>query len=257
MSFNVSIRSTSVCERMSDITHDSWVNEEQLVVDHLAEVTSKWDGIDDKIWGKLVVMRRGWRVAKAWLRCEEIVLDTSAASFTGSRLGLAGLGLQKSLLHRTGGGCRLAMDGGGNIAVERAGGAGLGPAVQLFSMARFQRAVWREERRARPDWDRLARQAVIPVSLVERAGVDLLHQPLWCFVINIVALDLIRSRQHRTQEMTQAERGTPEYENLEETQLQAIIEKESDLLNKIEKGMFFGHPQSWHTYNPLTQSKLI
>lgn len=44
-------------------------------------------GMDDEIWGKIVVMERCRRVAKAYLRKTTIIVDGSEEEFDGKTLG--------------------------------------------------------------------------------------------------------------------------------------------------------------------------
>ena len=47
---------------------DIWFSPSQLFKDHVEEIQGKWDSIEDDIWGKVIVMERNRRVAKAYIR---------------------------------------------------------------------------------------------------------------------------------------------------------------------------------------------
>ncbi|VDM38231.1 unnamed protein product [Toxocara canis] len=68
---------------------DVWYNMERFQLDHISEVITKLEEgeIDDEIWGKIIVMERGRRVAKAYLRKTTIIVDGGAEEFDGQTLG--------------------------------------------------------------------------------------------------------------------------------------------------------------------------
>ena len=53
--------------------------------DHLAEVLSKWDSIDDEIWAKVIVLERNRRIAKAYARAPVLSVNGSEEGFDGFR----------------------------------------------------------------------------------------------------------------------------------------------------------------------------
>ncbi len=57
--------------------------------DHIHEVLEKLaaGAIDDEIWGKIVVMERCKRVAKAYLRKTTIIVDGGVEEFDGKTIG--------------------------------------------------------------------------------------------------------------------------------------------------------------------------
>ena len=58
--------------------------------DHLHEVLSKWESIDDEIWAKIIVLERNRRVAKAYARAPVLTVNGTDDGFDGFRIGLAG-----------------------------------------------------------------------------------------------------------------------------------------------------------------------
>lgn len=65
--------------------------------------------------------------------------------------------------------------------------------LQLFDMKKFQQNVSRELRRAYPDRRRLECQCLSAVAFV-RSEQDLLDCPIWILVINVVAMDMLKSK---------------------------------------------------------------
>lgn len=59
--------------------------DESLFKDNLTEVQRKLDEIDPDVWGKLIVMERNYRTAKAYLRHQTIYVDGSETQFDGIR----------------------------------------------------------------------------------------------------------------------------------------------------------------------------
>uniref|UniRef100_A0A914S6I2 Uncharacterized protein n=1 Tax=Parascaris equorum TaxID=6256 RepID=A0A914S6I2_PAREQ len=57
----------------------------RLSPDNIAEVNRKLANIEEQIWGKIIVMERNVRTAKAYLRSRIIAIDGSYAEFDGLR----------------------------------------------------------------------------------------------------------------------------------------------------------------------------
>lgn len=53
--------------------------------DNVAEVYRKLPNIEEQIWGKLIVMERNIRSAKAYLRSRIVAIDGSRTEFDGLR----------------------------------------------------------------------------------------------------------------------------------------------------------------------------
>mgnify|MGYP002785436527 CR=1 FL=1 len=53
--------------------------------DHIQEVLTKWESIDDEIWAKIIIMERNRRVAKAYARAPVITVNGSLHGFDGYR----------------------------------------------------------------------------------------------------------------------------------------------------------------------------
>ncbi|CAG9581708.1 unnamed protein product [Danaus chrysippus] len=64
---------------------------------------------------------------------------------------------------------------------------------KLFDMKKFQSNVNRELRRAYPDRRRLETQCLSAVAFV-KSDSELLECPIWVLVINVVAMDMLKSK---------------------------------------------------------------
>ena len=65
--------------------------------------------------------------------------------------------------------------------------------LQLFDMKKFQANVSRELRRAYPDRRRLECQCLSALAFV-KAEQDILECPIWVLIINVVAMDMLKSK---------------------------------------------------------------
>lgn len=65
--------------------------------------------------------------------------------------------------------------------------------VKLFDMKKFQNSISKELRSSYPDRRRLENQCINIIAFVKDAN-DVLNLPVWCMVINIVALDMLKSK---------------------------------------------------------------
>uniref|UniRef100_A0A8R1TQ80 MH2 domain-containing protein n=1 Tax=Onchocerca volvulus TaxID=6282 RepID=A0A8R1TQ80_ONCVO len=66
----------------------SWNDIDSFERDNIMEVYRKLSNIEEQIWGKLIVMERNIRSAKAYLRSRIITIDGSETEFDGLRIGL-------------------------------------------------------------------------------------------------------------------------------------------------------------------------
>lgn len=65
--------------------------------------------------------------------------------------------------------------------------------VKLFDMKKFQSNINRELRQAYPDRRRLETQCLSAVAFVKSES-DVLDCPIWVLVINVVAMDMLKSK---------------------------------------------------------------
>ncbi|KAE9549819.1 hypothetical protein FO519_006970 [Halicephalobus sp. NKZ332] len=104
-------------------SEDMWYDAERFQLDHINEVLTKLnDGsLDDEIWGKIVVMERFKRIAKAYLRKTTIIVDGGDEEFDGKALGFNYFSnpmrdeYTRELRSKIGDGVIIKMDNQGNI----------------------------------------------------------------------------------------------------------------------------------------------
>ena len=65
--------------------------------------------------------------------------------------------------------------------------------VKLFDMKKFQQNVSREMKRSYPDRRRLECQCISTIAFVRNEG-DILDCPCWIMLINVVAMDMLKSK---------------------------------------------------------------
>jgi len=203
---------------------DIWFNKDKLYKEHISEVLGKWQSIDDEIWAKIIVLERNRRVAKAYARAPVLTVNGSDDGFDGFRIGLAGFEnpmrdkQTEEVKRAIGQGCKIKMDDSGNILVKRIakekvyvkqtseenaiasdilkipnGSLEAEKPVKLFDMKKFQQNVSREMRRAYPDRRKLECQCISAIAFV-RNEQDILDSPCWIMLINIVAMDMLKSK---------------------------------------------------------------
>ena len=152
-------------------------------------------------------------------------MNGSDDGFDGFRIGLAGFDnpmrdpRTEEVKKLIGQGCKIKMDDSGNILVKRIAksnvyvktassednavsseilklpNAALEPEkpVKLFDMKKFQQNVSREMKRSYPDRRKLETQCVSTVAFVRNEG-DILDCPCWIMLINVVAMDMLKSK---------------------------------------------------------------
>ncbi|XP_042242340.1 uncharacterized protein LOC121879685 isoform X2 [Homarus americanus] len=203
---------------------DAWYKVDKLFKDHIQEVLMKWEQIDDEIWSKVIVLERNRRVAKAYARAPVLTVNGSDDGFDGYRIGLCGFEnpmrdpRTEEIRRHIGHGVKVKMDDQGNILIKRVSKAGVyvkmgsddnaisneilklpncgletEKPVMLFDMNKFQQNVKREMRRQYPDRSKLETQCVCVIAFVKNEP-DLLDCPIWVMIINIVAMDMLKSK---------------------------------------------------------------
>ncbi|XP_018789921.1 PREDICTED: uncharacterized protein LOC108969580 [Bactrocera latifrons] len=206
---------------------DVWYNKEKLFRDHINEVLSKWEQIDDEIWAKVIVFEKNRRVAKAYARSSVITINGGKNGFDGVRIGLSGFenpmrdADTKLVKKSVGEGFKIKMDDIGNILIKRYGKSNVfvhntsmvneetviggdilqmpnmgltpGTSAKLFDMRKYTTNINREFSRSYPESRRLERQCLSAISLV-KSNNNLINNPLWILVINIVAIDMLKNR---------------------------------------------------------------
>ncbi|XP_037301986.1 uncharacterized protein LOC119192261 [Manduca sexta] len=207
---------------------DVWYQKDKLYKEHIQEVLDKWTQIDDEIWAKVIVFEKNRRVAKAYARAPVLTINGSDDGFDGMRIGLCGFDNphrdQKTdeLKRHIGQGVKIKMDDAGNILIRRYSKSSvfvkstaatsneetaIGQDIlklpgysleqekifKLFDMKKFQSNVNRELRRAYPDRRRLETQCLSAIAFVKSES-ELLDCPIWVLVINVVAMDMLKSK---------------------------------------------------------------
>jgi len=203
---------------------DVWYKKEKLYSDHIREVLSKWDSIDDEIWAKIIVFERNRRVAKAYARVGVLTIHGSDVGFDGSKIGLSGFDnpLRDPKIDEAkryiGGGVKVKMDNEGNMMVKRLAKSNVyvryatgenavgsdilklpqaaleaNKGLALFDLKKFHQNVNRELKRQYPDRTRLETQCMTSLAFVKNDD-DLLNCPCWVLIINIVALDMLKGK---------------------------------------------------------------
>jgi hypothetical protein len=86
--------------------------------------------------------------------------------------------------------------------------------VKLFDIKKFQANITRELRSSYPNRAKLENQCIVGVGFVKDAE-NVLELPVWCMLINIVALDMLRSRLppnlFRNQELNGYAQNVPKF----------------------------------------------
>ncbi|XP_017959467.1 uncharacterized protein LOC108653477 [Drosophila navojoa] len=207
---------------------DVWYQKDKLYKEHIQEVLDKWTQIDDEIWAKVIVFERNRRVAKAYARAPVLTINGSDDGFDGMRIGLCGFDnpmrdqKTEEMKRVIGQGVKIKMDDAGNILVRRYAKSNVfvkstastpneetsigaeilklpnqalesEKIVKLFDMKKFQSNVNRELRRAYPDRRRLETQCLSALAFVKSEN-DILECPIWVLIVNVVAMDMLKSK---------------------------------------------------------------
>jgi len=255
---------------------DIWYDEELLMDDHIAGVLDKWNQIDDEIWAKIILMEKNRRVAKAFVRSPLLTINGGDSGFDGEVVGLAGFDNtlrdsdSEKILQMVGDGCKLQMDEGGNVLIKRisreniycrnnTGTSNLKELEhdkphKLFDMRKFQHNIAKEMRKENSDWDKVRQQAISSLAFVSSC-TEVLDQPVWALVINIVALDLLRSRLDSVDKVALAHQDVAKEIKIDDVQesnerdryfsgLKARVPP--FVVEGLTEKQFLGHPISWH-----------
>jgi len=211
-------------ENFPEEEDDVWHMKEKLYKDHIQEVLDKWHQIDDEIWAKLIVMERNRRVAKAYARAIPIQINGSDDGFDGFRIGLNGFdnpmrdNKTEEAKRQIGEGAKVRMDDKGNVHIKRVsksniyvkntqdenaigsdilklpqGALEFSKGFLLFDMKKFQQNVSRELKRAYPDRRKLEMQCITAIAFAKN-DFELLNCPCWVMIVNIVAMDMLKSK---------------------------------------------------------------
>ncbi|CAD6189093.1 unnamed protein product [Caenorhabditis auriculariae] len=225
-------RSSLVHGTQTSPNSDTWYDTDAFLLDQVKEVLDKLSegSIDDEIWGKIVVMERCKRVAKAYLRKTTVIIDGSEDEFDGKTLGFNHFDNStrdehiQEIRSKIADGVILKMDFQGNIKgmargatpvvcqgwkdtrsncisdrlVRLQGKLNHGvsedeKAYKMFDMRKFKNALERELQEEAPDARTLLLKTCVRVALV-KDGPDMNRTPCWFAVVNLVALDMVKEK---------------------------------------------------------------
>uniref|UniRef100_A0A915PTN1 MH2 domain-containing protein n=1 Tax=Setaria digitata TaxID=48799 RepID=A0A915PTN1_9BILA len=214
---------------------ERWYTVEQFERDHVVEILEKLEegSLDDEIWGKIILMEKCRRLAKAYLRRTTVIIDGSSDEYDGITLGFNHFENYDNddIRHKIGDGVIVKVDENGNI---KAMARGLAPVIvqgwneptskciseqlitqkgrlktikdrlkgitdqqrieKIFDMRLFNLAIERELNEPEPNTPELLLKTCIRVSLVKDAATNALKTPCWFMIINLVALDVLRTK---------------------------------------------------------------
>ncbi|CAB3410345.1 unnamed protein product [Caenorhabditis bovis] len=225
-------RSSLVHGTKTNPNSDTWYDTDAFLLDQVKEVLNKLnDGsIDDEIWGKIVIMERCKRVAKAYLRKTTVIIDGSEDEFDGKTLGFNHFEnstrdeYTQEIRAKINDGVILKMDYQGNIKGMARGATPIicqgwkdtrtncisdrlvrlhgklnhgasedEKAYKVFDMRKFKHSLEREIHDGNPDAKALLLKTCVRIALV-KDGADMARTPCWFAVVNLVALDMLKEK---------------------------------------------------------------
>ncbi|NP_001360676.1 MH2 domain-containing protein [Caenorhabditis elegans] len=225
-------RSSLVHGTQTNPNSDTWYDTDAFLLDQVKEVLNKLNegSIDDEIWGKIVIMERCKRVAKAYLRKTTVIIDGSEDEFDGKTLGFNHFenptrdDHTKEIRAKIADGVILKMDYQGNIKGMARGATPIvcqgwkeprnncisdrlvrlhgklnhgamedEKAYKVFDMRKFKHSLERELHDGTPDARNLLLKTCMRVALV-KDGADMNRTPCWFAIVNLVALDMIKEK---------------------------------------------------------------
>ena len=259
-------RMSEELERNSDL-EDVWFDFRECINDHIREVETRWENLDDEVWAKLIIMEKNQRVAKVVLRKPSIAVNNSDHGYNSR--GVIGLrGFQNDqrdqdtqvTIASVGKGCQLSIDKkGGNINITRLNNkcpiytSGAGDTFKLidsenksetmFDMKKFLMSLKRESTKAQPNLESFKSRVISVINFGSQED-DQMNQPVWLIVINIVALDLIRARTRRLE--TRVRRVSSEGCVSGDSRVNTTASPDQDRSSQPQ-----AHPMSWHFKPPI------
>ncbi|GAU88409.1 hypothetical protein RvY_01117 [Ramazzottius varieornatus] len=211
--------------REAEEESDVWHDKDSLYAHHLKEVLDKWNDIDDEIWGKIICVEKNRRVAKAYARVPVLTINGSDDGFDGFRIGVCGFENGKRQeetieTHKTiGDGIKIKLDQEGNLFIKKLTEADVcvreysvsdsclsedvqkaqgqletGKPAKVFDMKRFIQNIAHELKGPYLNRRKLELQCFTSIFFGQNDTEDILDAPCWVMVINIVALDMLRSQ---------------------------------------------------------------
>ena len=191
----------------------SWTELSYFVNDNLLEVEQKLSQIESQIWGKLIIMERNFRTAKAYLRSPLIILDGRNEEFDGIKLGLSRFSndfrdskieIELKLLQK---GIRIHLDELGNIWIRKNESFEKKIFVKtrqkkdlisisedykkVFDLRNFKESVIGNLASENLNKKKLKESAFIFLKLSDSLTDDFLKVPIWCCLIHLIAVDMV------------------------------------------------------------------
>jgi len=257
-------------QRVADM-EDVWYDFGECIRENVEETESKLDHMDDEVWCKLIIMEKNRRVAKVLLRRAVNLINNSDVGYNSN--GIIGLvGFEnvlreketKGALKKVGKGCRIGMDKGGNILVSKLTKCAIscrkigdikGQRIEeqkqttLFDMKQFQQIMRKELTKESSEFPELKNRMVTTIEFGEPLD-DSLDQPLWILVINIVAMDLLRSRVQSilSNNVTAISISSKDGDDRDIDEENKENDGKDD---KKDNEDIYGHPISWHFTPPV------
>uniref|UniRef100_A0A5S6R4V4 Metalloendopeptidase n=1 Tax=Trichuris muris TaxID=70415 RepID=A0A5S6R4V4_TRIMR len=203
----------------------TWFSVDQFYRDHMLEIGSKLPSLDDGIWGKLILMEKNRRIAKAYLRAPSLQVDGSRSGFDGGVVGFNSFpgavrdGQANEIRNKICSGVAIKIDRQGNVLAKRRGRSpvivqgskspethclstdvinargrlDVQRVAKIFDMRAFKEAIDLEFSLPNADEQKLLYKSAVRISLVKEECHPL-KTPCWLMLINIVAVDVLISR---------------------------------------------------------------
>jgi len=251
-----------------DNEDDVWFDEAALKDDIIEGVLNKFDSIEDDIWAKVILMEKNKMVGKAYIRSPILTVNGSGMAFDGEGIGLFGFNNTtrdsdtRMVLSQVKEGCRIKMDDLGNIIVKsfckekiickgsspKMFEVSIGKPRVLFDMGKFQIIMNEELKKDVPDWEWLRLHTITSMAFVE-GMVASLKQPVWLMVINIVALDLLRTKaasRSVSKDSTDFAEIIDEEQYSEDEDGMCMNEEATHTEQQEIENQMLGHPGVWH-----------
>ncbi|EFO15721.2 hypothetical protein LOAG_12788 [Loa loa] len=185
----------------------SWNGIDSFEQDNIMEVYRKLSNIEEQIWGKVIVMERNIRSAKAYLRSRVVTIDGSKAEFDGLRIGLQRFKNSYRdddtirAFEAFGKGVKMKIDDVGNIWLKCIEGSvfvtGIlgeiivrNDPIKIFDLKLLKEFVSRHKDFDETVRDRYSRMA-ITYAHVDKP-TDPLSSALWFAIIHLTALEMIQ-----------------------------------------------------------------
>ncbi|CAI4228752.1 unnamed protein product [Auanema sp. JU1783] len=182
----------------------NWTDMDRFEEDNLMEVDNKIHDIDNEIWAKLIVMEKGTRTAKAYIRSQSLIMDGSTHEFDGYRIGLRRFRnpyrdpATEMMILTMGKGLELSLDTFGNVHLTNnsekkiiVSSQGVNYVIdkrkeKIFDLRRFKESL---SGPLAADSYRLKRKAIMRIQF--NTSTPPLETPLWICLIHVIAVEMM------------------------------------------------------------------